>query len=177
MTYRPPSRRKLTRVSALFLFAAALSLSACGRVDFDDATEATVGLPVVLTEAQRITGRLKQAKLVTDEELERLDTNLREAQDSTGTFVAEVRQGLAGEKPDTEENRKALVDSFEKVFVATETFKLTVSSLGNASARESYRAVLSMVDTDVGNAAAALGCEKINPTCVRCSEGRLNCKK
>jgi hypothetical protein len=177
MTYRPPGRCKLKQAFAFLLLAAALSLSSCGTVDFEIATEATVSLPVVLDEAQRITDRLKQTKLVTDEELTLLDTHLRAIRDGTGTFGGDVRRGIAGDEPDTEKNRQALVGDFEKMFDEVENFKLVVSSLGNANARESYRVVLSMIDGDLGKAATALGCKKINPNCVRCSEGRLNCKK
>lgn len=177
MTYRPPGRCKLRQAFAFLLFAAALSLSSCGTVDFQIATEATVSLPVVLDEAERITDRLKQARLVTDEESALLDTRLRAVRDGTGAFGGEVQRGIAGEEPDAAKNRKALMEDFEKMFDEVENFKLAVSSLGNANARESYRVVLSMIDGDVGKAATALGCKKINPNCVRCSEGRLDCKK
>lgn len=177
MTYRPPSRCKLKQASAFLIFTTVLSLSACGKVDFEVANKARVSLPVLLEEARRITDRLTQAKLIKDKEPELLYENLRKAEDSNKEFGEKVRREVAGEEPDTEDNRKALVERFEEVFVKVETFKLTVSSLGDANARESYQVVLSMIDTDLGNVATALGCEDINPNCVRCSENHLHCKK
>ena len=178
MTYRPPSRCKLKQTFPFLLFAAALSLSSCGgNVDFNVATEATVSLPVVLDEAQRTTDRLKQAKLVTDEESERLDKHLRAAQDGTRAVGGEVRRGVAGEEPDTEKYRANMVKVFRDTFDKVETFKLTVLSLTNADARESYQGVLSMMDDDLGKVATALGCKKVNLNCVRCSAEHLDCKK